>query len=189
MNNTKVTMLNLTNEQLINIALGAGFSSAAIINVRDLVFDPYFRDCCKQNYCGKYGANYSCPPDCGTFSEMKNKITARSKALALQTLGRVPDISDDEAVIRARAYHNEASFRLARILRLNPDEFVLAGAGYCALCNPCAVTENKPCRFPDKRYSCMSAYCVNVKDLAEKCGMPYQYADGVLPLFGLLAFD
>ena len=182
-------MLNLTNEQLINIALGAGFSAAAIINVRDLVFDPYFRDCCKQNYCGKYGANYSCPPDCGTFSEMKNKITARSKALALQTLGRVPDISDDEAVIRARAYHNEASFRLARILRLNPDEFVLAGAGYCALCNPCAVTENKPCRFPAKRYSCMSAYCVNVKDLAENCGMPSQYADGVLPLFGLLAFD
>ena len=28
-----------------------------------------------------------------------------------------------------------------------------------------------------------------LRTLAEKCGMPYQYADGVLPLFGLLAFD
>ena len=34
----------------------------------------------------------------------------------------------------------------------------------------------------------MSAYCFYVKDLAEKCGMVYDYKDGALPFFLVCLF-
>jgi hypothetical protein len=38
------------------------------------------------------------------------------------------------------------------------------------------------------RYSCLSAYCVYVKKLADACGMEYACKDGRLAFFGLYAF-
>ena len=40
----------------------------------------------------------------------------------------------------------------------------MIGASGCSLCTPCALAEGLPCRFPDLRYSCMSAYCIFVKE-------------------------
>ena len=39
---------------------------AAFVDTKDVVQDPSFRKFCEDNLCGKYNANYSCPPDCGT---------------------------------------------------------------------------------------------------------------------------
>ena len=65
----------------------------------------------------------------------------------------------------------------------------MVGASGCALCNPCTITNGEPCKFPNKRYSCMSAYCIYVKDLAEKCGMVYDYKEGALPFFSMYVYD
>ena len=53
-------------EELISAALEEGFAAAAIVDTDKIVFDPSFRPYCAENLCGQYGANYSCPPDCGT---------------------------------------------------------------------------------------------------------------------------
>ena len=66
---------------------------------------------------------------------------------------------------------------------------LMVGASFCSLCTQCAITEGKPCVFPRRQYSCMSAYCIYVKDLADKCGMAYTYKDGFLPLFSMYVFD
>ena len=63
------------------------------------------------------------------------------------------------------------------------------GASGCALCSPCALKEGKPCAFPDLRYSCMSAYCIFVRKLAERCGMEYDCGEGLLAFFGMYVFD
>ena len=55
-------------------------------------------------------------------------------------------------------------------------------------CGIIVMREGKPCRFPEFRYSCMSAYCIYVKKLAEACGMVYDYKDGILPYFGMYVF-
>ena len=64
----------MTNEQIIQCAIEEGFVSAAIVDTSEIVFDPVFRPYCAENLCGQYGANYSCPPDCGSPEEMKQKI-------------------------------------------------------------------------------------------------------------------
>ena len=48
---------------------------------------------------------------------------------------------------------------------------------------------NEPCVFPDLMYSCMSAYCIFVKKLADTCGMEYTPGDGLIAFFGMYVFD
>lgn len=61
----------MTQAQMIQFALEEGFANAAIVDTKDIVFDPSFRPYCEENLCGQYNANYSCPPTCGTPEEMK----------------------------------------------------------------------------------------------------------------------
>ena len=60
----------MTAEQMVQYAYEEGFSAAAVVDTADIVFDPSFRPYCEENLCGQYGANYSCPPDCGTPEEI-----------------------------------------------------------------------------------------------------------------------
>ena len=76
----------MTAEQMVQYAYEEGFSAAAVVDTADIVFDPSFRPYCEENLCGQYGANYSCPPDCGTPEEMKQKVLAHKKALVLQSI-------------------------------------------------------------------------------------------------------
>ena len=56
----------MTYEQIIQYAIDEGFAAAEIVDTHEIVFDPSFRPYCEENLCGQYGANYSCPPDCGS---------------------------------------------------------------------------------------------------------------------------
>lgn len=76
----------MDNEAIIKIAIDKGFEDAAIIDTADIVFDASFRPYCEENLCGWYGANYSCPPDCGTPQEMEQKVKSHKYALVLRTV-------------------------------------------------------------------------------------------------------
>lgn len=179
----------MTKELLIQYALEEGFEKAALVSTKDIVTDPAFRPYCEENLCGQYNANYTCPPVCGTPEEMRQRITSYDQALVLQTIWRISDYTDKEAIRHAKNEHNQATIRLVKRLRKENCNGFIVGASGCGLCNPCAMTENKPCKFPDYAFSCMSAYCVFVRPLAESCGMKYTCEDGLLAFFGMYVFD
>ncbi|HPE96129.1 MAG TPA: DUF2284 domain-containing protein, partial [Bacillota bacterium] len=64
--------------------------------------------------------------------------------------------------------------------------------GGCGLCETCAAKEKKPCRHPDKAFSSLEAYCMNVSLLAEKCSMEYiNMIDGsydTVTYFGIILY-
>lgn len=175
--------------EMIRLAIEEGFANAAIVDTADIVFDPSFRPYCAENLCGQYGINYSCPPDCGTPEEMKARILVHKKALVLQSMWQVRDYSDAPVIKQAKKGHNTAELRVVQALRKAGHDGVIVGASGCALCSPCALGQGEPCKYPDLRYSCMSAYCIFVKKLADKCGMEYDCGEGLLALFGMYAFD
>lgn len=179
----------MTTEQMIQAAVSEGFSSAAVVSTADIVFDPSFRPYCEENLCGQYGANYTCPPDCGTPEEMRRRILAHRQALVLQTKWDIADYTDDAAIRHAKTAHNAASIRLAKRLRNEGHAGIIVGSSGCALCSPCAITKGEPCAHPDYCFSCMSAYCIYVKELADTCGMEYICGDGKLAFFGMYVFD
>ena len=71
---------------LIKEALSMGFANAAIMDTKDLVFVPEYRQFCEDNMCGNYNLVPACPPACGTVEEMHERAMKYEKALVLQTV-------------------------------------------------------------------------------------------------------
>lgn len=176
-------------KELIRMAEEAGFAAAAVIDTEEIPFEPGFRACCEENECGKYGINYACPPDCGTVEEMIGRIRARRKALVLQTIWEIDDPMDGAKIKPAKREHNKMERALIDRLQKRFPGGLMVGASGCDVCPRCSILDKEPCRFPALRFSCMSAYCVFVKKLAERCGMEYDCGPGLVAFFGLYVFD
>lgn len=178
----------MTKEQILALAKEEGFCGAAVIETSRIVFDRAFRPYCEENLCGQYGVNYSCPPACGTPEEMEKRVLSYPLALVLRSECEVENFAKKEKLQAGKRFHNEASIGLIKKLREAGHEGFMVGASGCSLCKPCAMSLGEACRFPEMRYSCMSAYCIYVKKLAEDCGLKYDYEDGILPYFGMFVF-
>ena len=119
---------------------------------------------------------------------MKARLSAYKSALVLQTKWDITDYCDMPAIKAAKQSHNQAMLRVIARLKQEGIRGKMAGASCCTLCERCAILDSEPCRDPERQFSCMSAYCIYVKALAETCGMEYTCSDGRLALFGLYAF-
>lgn len=173
---------------ILCLAKNAGFSAAQIVETSEICFDPAFRPYCEENLCGHYGTNYACPPDCGTPEAMEQRIRAHRYALVLKTEWTITDYSEPGPILAAKASHNASQTELIRQLRALGHQGFMVGSSGCALCTPCALALGEPCRFPEDRYSCMSAYCIHVQKLAQACGMDYQWKSSTMMLFGMYVF-
>ena len=75
-------------EELLKKAKEAGFDNCRILPAGELSFDHSLRKYCEVNYCGNYGNNYSCPPECGTPEEIEEKTRKFSRVLYFRLLRR-----------------------------------------------------------------------------------------------------
>ncbi|WP_414016150.1 DUF2284 domain-containing protein [Flavonifractor plautii] len=48
-----------------------------------------------------------------------------------------------------------------------------AGYNGCQLCTPCKRVKHEPCPFPEQRISCISAHCIDVAAISQKCGLEF----------------
>ena len=179
--------MTVNDMELIKLAEDAGFR-VALIPTREIPVDGSFRKFCEDNLCGKYNANYSCPPACGTVEELNEKMLAEEKALVVETIWEIESYENKTAVNHARITHNKAVMHLTEQIREAGYTGFCLGYNGCPLCNPCKQVEDKPCAFPEKKISCMSAYCIDVAKLAKKCELPFAWSNEKLYLFGLIAF-
>ena len=176
----------MTEKELLQSALELGFANAAIVDTEDIIFEPAFRPLCAENLCGKYGANYTCPPACGTVEEMRRRVLGYRRAIVLQTMWDIDDPLDEKQTKPAKGTHN----RLPRqLIDRAGEQGLMIGASGCSLCSPCMMPQGKPCRFPDLCYSCMSAYCIFVRELAQRCGMEYECSGGIVTFFSMYCFQ
>ena len=174
-------------EKLLELAREEGFY-AAVIPAADVPVDPKFREFCEQNLCGQYGANYSCPPDCGSVEALHQTILAQEKALVISTIWDIESFDDKCAVRHAKETHNAAVLRLMAKVKAAGCSGFCTGYNGCPLCDPCKRKENLPCAHPERRISCMSAYCIDVAKLAQRCGLQFGWIPGKLYLFGMIAY-
>lgn len=164
-----------------------GFSAAALVETASIPFRHEFRKYCEDNFCGQYGANYSCPPSCGSCQEMQNSVQAFKQALVLQTQWEIPDFRDWSSIFHAKNEHNRLLSEYAK-KNYPMMKHLIVGASSCGLCERCAILDALPCRFPDQKVSCMSAYCIYVKGLCDQTGMQYDCGPGKIAFFGMIVF-
>ena len=173
--------------EIIKLAEEMGFT-AAYIDTADVVQDPSFRKFCEDNLCGKYNANYSCPPDCGTVEEVQQRLKAGKRALVLQSIWDIGSYDNKDEIQKSKKTHNAAILRFTETLRQAGHKGFCLGYGGCPLCDPCKRVNNEPCAHPEQKISCMSAYCIDVAKLAEKCNLEFAWVSEKLYLFGMFVF-
>lgn len=176
----------MTNQELIKLAQQEGFL-AAVISPEEIPVDGKFRVFCEENRCGKYNANYSCPPACGTVEELRQKLLGEERALILETQWPINGYEDKAGIEQGKLEHNAVVLKLLDTIRKSRMDGFCSGYNGCPLCKPCRQVEGKPCAFPDKRISCMSAYCIDVAELAKRCNLPFAWDSNMLHLFGMIA--
>ena len=178
----------MTDLELIKLAEKAGFH-AAVLPAKEIPVNGSFRKFCEDNLCGKYNANYSCPPGCGTVEEVHERLFSADKALVLQTIHEIGSYENKEAIIKSKKDLNMVVLQLTEQLQKEGISCFCLGYGGCPLCNPCKQVSGELCAFPEKRISCMSAYCIDVGKLANRCGLEFAWVPEKLFLFGMIAFQ
>ena len=155
---------------LIKEALSMGFADAAIMDTKDLVFVPEYRQFCEDNLCGNYNLVPACPPACGTVEEMHEKALKYEKALVLQTVLKDP-IMDPVLFKQAKHAQNILTEQLARQMQeAGKEDILIMSAG------------------PYKNCSCMSAYSVDAQKMADAVGMVCWADDSDVRFFTQILF-
>ena len=153
----------------IDEALAAGFSAAAVMDVKDLVVVREYRKYCEENLCGCYDNLPACPPKCGTVDEMIASMQKYEKALVLQSIVTPENEELIDAYKRAKAAHNGMQDALlGKMAAEGLTDVLVMSAG------------------PWKKYSCMSAYCVDAQKMADHVGMDCWKNDGCCRYFSLV---
>ena len=177
-------------DQLVAMALDFGATKASVIEVKDLCFDPVFREICASNACGQYGKCWTCPPDAGEINDLMAEAKGYSHALVYQTISELEDSYDYEGMMEAGNIHN----RLAQTIRKYFSEKISShalhlGAGGCRLCKVCAKKTNEPCRYPELAMRSLEAYGIHVSKMAETAGMKYINGQDTVTYFGAVLFS
>lgn len=176
----------MTENSMVKLAEEAGFH-AALLRPEEIPVNSDFRAYCEENLCGYYGSNYSCPPACGEPEDMRQALLAEEQVLVVETIWEIEHYADKPAIAHARNTHNAAVLRLMDRLRSLGYHGFCAGYNGCSLCSPCRCQQGLPCSNPNRRISCLSAYCVDAAQLAQQCGLEFKWQEGRLYLLGILA--
>ena len=136
----------MQDNEIIKLAESDCFS-AAFIDTDKIIQDPSFRKFCEENLCGKYNANYACPPDCGTVEEVQARLASGKRALVLQTIWDIGSYENKQAVLDSKKAHNAAILRFTEALRQKGHKGFCLGYGGCPLCDPCKRVTNVPIRI------------------------------------------
>lgn len=178
-------------KQIIKKAEEEGFAEASVIPTSELFFVPEYRVYCEENRCGNYGKNYACPPYCGTVEEMKKRTEGYTWALVLKSDHEVENAMDDKETKPLKKFHNTMTRQLTK--RLQEEKLVEDGlsimAGPCNMCAQCKMPEGEPCPFETKRFSCLSAYCIDVAHLTKSAGMNLTWDFDKVSFFSLYLFS
>lgn len=178
-------------EKLLQIAKEKGFSQASVIPTSEFVFVPKYRAYCEENRCGNYGKNYACPPYCGTVEEMHQRTNGYAWALVLKSDHVVKNALDGAETKELKKMHNTLTRELTK--RLREENLIEDGlsimAGPCNFCPVCKMRSGEPCPFETKRFSCLSAYCIDVGHLASSAGMALSWDMNRVSFFSMYLFQ
>jgi len=176
---------------IAKLCLDRGATKAGEVSVSKLILMEELREFCKQNYCGKYGNNYTCPPHVGQIDVLINKVKSYNKAVIWQNIYPLEDSFDFEGMMDAKADFDIRTREIADIVKNEPDlrGALVLGAGCCTLCETCAIVDKLPCLNPDTALSSLEAHGINVSKIEEITDMKYINGENTVTYFSGVFFN
>ncbi|MDR1692579.1 MAG: DUF2284 domain-containing protein [Oscillospiraceae bacterium] len=182
--------MDVTVTDIVKLCTVLGASKAEAIPVESVTFAPELRSLCEQNVCGRFGRNYTCPPLAGDVHTLIANLKTFRQTVIWQNIYPLEDSFDFEGMAEGQRRHNamtaDAAERIYAVL--GRENALVLAAGGCALCQTCAVLENRPCRFPEKALSSLEAYGINVSKIGEISNLKYINGPNTVTFFSGVFF-
>lgn len=166
------------------IALGA--DKAVSIDVTDIVFNTDFRKSCKENKCGNYGRNYTCPPYAGTAEELIAKVKSYTKGIVIVCTEKISGYDDMYGLQLADKRIADTALLADEYAIKNGFDHLVIGGSNCKKCNPCRAVTGEKCPLPQKAFISLSAYCIDTAKLSESCGINMVWDGTEVSYFAML---
>ena len=163
-----------------------GASGVNIINVSDIEFKPELRQLCIDNRCGNYGLNYTCPPYVGTSQELIEKVKQYRVAIVIHNTENINGFKDKNGIAIAEQKINKILVNLNRFTHNKNLEYMIIGATSCKICNPCKIMTKDNCPYKEEAFISLSAFCIDVEKLANKCNISFNWEGKTITNIGIL---
>jgi predicted metal-binding protein len=144
---------------------------------------------CEDNACGKYGANWTCPPAVGSYKDCTEAIGRYSKALIFRSEYKLNEWYDAERIEETLRAHQANVRRVRALIPKDMGDHMMLSGGGCVYCKECAYVNREPCRHPDIAIPPLEAYGIDWFRFAKKHGIKYGSPEGEMYYFGMVLFN
>lgn len=164
---------------------------AAVIHPSAVRHSSEFRKLCEQNECGHYGKNWTCPPQVGSYEELKERTGRYKKGIVFQTVYNMSVSREPRKLRKAFRAHDKALKKIVEYLqkRYGIRDMLRLGGGPCRYCEKCSAFDEEPCRYPDHAVASLESYGIDVGALVTLCGMPYKFEKDIVTLVGAVFYN
>lgn len=178
----------VTSKTVLKLAKQMDYTNIAKISVSQIAFESTLRDMCAMNTCGKYGTSWVCPPACGSFDELKQKVLKYTEGLLVQKVYTLEDSFDFEGMMAGQDDFSKRFYWIVDKLNgVSKDGWFALGAGTCNLCKTCPYPD-APCIQPQRARPSVEACGINVSALCSACNVPYINGKNTVSYVSLFLF-
>ena len=98
------------------------------------------------------------------------------------------DIADIDETLATRPAHEALTEQVAALLKEQGEKPYILSTQACAICERCAILDNRPCRFPEKMHPCVESHGINVVPILEKLGLEFHFGATIVTGISRLLF-
>jgi predicted metal-binding protein len=158
---------------------------AKLLHACEIPFSDQVITACAQNYCGRYGKRWGCPPAVGNPRALREKLLKYEYALVFSTRHELEDSFDLEGMNAGREAHCRTEAEVLRSCAF--EAYIALGASSCDLCKECTYP-NAPCRFPDRMKMTVESHGIDVVALCASAGLSYSGGERTVTYFSVVFF-
>ncbi len=166
--------------------LGEDVWQYGVLTSDQVSFDESVRHACEQNYCGRYGKCWTCPPGVGDYEKLRDGLLVYKNVFVFTTKHALEDSFDIEGMNEAHIIHDAAAKKIFPLCKERGAK--LLGAGGCTICEKCTYPDS-PCRFPEKAISSVEANGINVMQLSKTAGINYINGANTVTYFSVVFYN
>ena len=170
---------------------GKYFSNMKEIPRTGITLSEEVRNLCKQNTCGFYGKNWTCPPAVDSLDAFREQFARFDSMLIVYRICSVKDSFDWKGMMAGADEFKERFQALKKEVAAEDldGSYMFLGAGGCNLCDPCAYSEGEPCRSPGDAIVSLEACGIDVMRLMKDHGMKYYNGKNTVTYIGGILFN
>ncbi|HHV27594.1 MAG TPA: DUF2284 domain-containing protein [Tissierellia bacterium] len=154
----------------------------------EIIVDEKVRQYCKDNRCGEYNRNFTCPPDVGKIDDFKNRLKEFNSCIIVLTRHKIINKEDREEYFKpAKNLHKILLDIEKKGKELGFEKSIALIAGNCKICTPCKkMIGYKECPYPELSRPSSESLGIDVIKTVAKKGLEIEFKDDEVTWVGMI---